>query len=153
MSTPEFIKITIVAGIMATTVMTMFVILIGWLTRKRLNVIRILGTMLTSQTLPDGECSTSLTAVFIGLIAHYGVGFFFTAIYISLWSHEILPIDTFTTSTIGLISGIIGIAVWRAYFSLHKHPPLVPMKLYLTTILFAHVLFALADSWWYLQLI
>jgi hypothetical protein len=143
----EDVVISIVAGIAATTLMTAFVLAFRIITGERINVVRILGTMLTSSTTPAGRCSEKPGTRVAGIIAHYSVGIFFSFVYLWLWQNEIIKTDLITTTLLGFITGLIGITVWRLYFLFHSHPPAVPLKLYLTCILFAHVIFAWTARW------
>ncbi|HTE26077.1 hypothetical protein [Flavitalea sp.] len=139
--------IAIIAGIAATTLMTIFVLLFHIITGEQINVIRILGTMLTASTTTEGGCSRSAGSLGAGIFAHYAVGLSFSFVYIWLWLHQVINMDWVTTTTLGFVTGLAGIAVWRLYFRIHSHPPVVPLKLYLSCILFAHVIFAWGEKW------
>jgi hypothetical protein len=143
----KVILIPVVVGIAATTTMTMFVLVVRILTGKQLNVIRILGTMLTASTTVDGRCSSKASSLVAGTIMHYAVGLFFSFAYIWMWREQVISTAWITTTLLGVITGLIGILVWKSYFRIHSHPPVVPMTLYLACILFAHVIFALTARW------
>jgi putative exporter of polyketide antibiotics len=136
-----------VAGIAATTLMTVFVLVIRLITGKQINVIRILGTMLTASTTTDGECPKKVGILAAGIIAHYAVGLFFSIVYIWLWTHRIIKTDWVTTTVLGFLTGLLAITVWRLYFSIHAHPPRVPLRLFLVCIFGAHVVFAWTERW------
>ncbi|RYZ38767.1 MAG: hypothetical protein EOP49_30750 [Sphingobacteriales bacterium] len=137
----------IIAAVAATTLMTAFVSIIKVITRQQLNVIRVLGTMLTGSTTRDGGCSRRLGALALGTIVHYGVGLFFLFIYVYLWNHNVINTDWLTTTILGFVTGLLGITVWRIYLYIHARPPQVPLRLYLISILFAHVIFAWTVRW------
>jgi hypothetical protein len=141
------ILIPVVAGLAATTAMTMFVLLLHLLTGQQLNVIRILGTMLTSSTTTEGGCSKKAGSQVAGTIAHYAVGLFFSFAYIWMWRHQLIKTDWFTTAILGFVTGMFGIIVWKSYFRIHSNPPFVPMRLYLACILFAHVIYSWTARW------
>jgi hypothetical protein len=79
----------IAAGIGGTAVMTAFIYLLSYITKKRLKVVKILGTMLTFQTTPDKQTSEHSSAIVVGIIGHYLVGIIFSLIYYWLWTNGI----------------------------------------------------------------
>ncbi len=149
MSVVDYIKVIVAAGIVATTTMTLFVLLINRMSEKRLNVIRILGTMLTGQTSAYRSTSGSAGSLAVGIIAHYMVGFLFLTIYVISWENDWLGYSLTDSAIIGFVTGLFGIVVWRIYFSIHGFPPSVHLGLYLTVILLGHVLFGVSAGWIY----
>jgi len=149
MTTLQYIGISLLTGLTGTTIMTLFVLAIHRASRYQLNVIRILGTMLTGSTGPNGECAANPAVYVTGTIVHYLVGFFFAFIYVFLWNNEMISRDWITTGVIGFITGLVGIAVWRLYFFVYSQPPAVELRWYLPCILFAHVVFAWGAQWAY----
>lgn len=143
------ILVIIIAGLLATTAMTLFVLLVNKLTGKRLNVIRILGTMLTSKTEADGSTASTPGVFVAGVTAHYAVGFLFTALYVIAWQRGLLD-TTADWAIIGFVTGLFGIMAWRIYFAIHRFPPAVNLNIYLPTILFAHVVFGVVAGWTYM---
>ena len=144
-----YITVIVACGLFATTTMTLFVLLVNKVTGKRLNVIRILGTMLTSQTQADGSTSPRTNSIAAGVTAHYAVGFFFTTVYVIAWQHNWLGYALTDCAVIGLVTGMVGIIVWRIYFAIHRFAPAVQLNIYLTTILIAHIVFGLSAGWIY----
>jgi uncharacterized membrane protein YagU involved in acid resistance len=142
----------IAAGIGGTAVMTAFIYLLSYTTKKRLKVVKILGTMLTFQTTPDKQTSEHSSAIVVGIIGHYLVGIIFSVIYYLLWTHGIGKPDLMTCAIYGFISGIVGIIVWRIFFVLHPNPPAVPLKDYIVSILIGHIFFG-AGVWLTIQLL
>jgi hypothetical protein len=142
----------IAAGIGGTAVMTAFIYLLSYITRKRLKVVKILGTMLTFQTTPNKETSEHSSAIVVGILGHYFVGIVFSLIYYWLWNNGIGQPDFVTCAMYGFISGIVGIIVWRIFFVIHPNPPAVPLKDYIVSILIGHIFFG-AGVWATIQLL
>jgi len=147
MTTSKYILVAVMSGITGTTIMTAFMLILRMVTRRQLNVITILGTMLTGSTTADGKCVTTPRVLITGTIAHYFVGIFFSFVYLWLWNNHIVGDDWWTTTILGFVTGLVGIAVWRTYFYIHRHPPQVPLRIYLAAILLAHVIFAWGVKW------
>ena len=141
------ILIPVIAGITGTTFMTIAILLVKRITGRQINVIRILGTMLTASTTADGGCSRRLGSMATGVVGHYAVGIIFSFVYMYLWKHQLIGTDWITTSILGFVTGLTGIITWSIYFRVHAHPPHVPLKLYLSCILSAHILFAWGARW------
>ena len=68
------ILFAVLEGIAGTLVMTFFVMLICYVTGYRLNVVKILGTMLTGKTSSTGGLSNEPEIFITGTITHYFVG-------------------------------------------------------------------------------
>jgi hypothetical protein len=145
----EYVNVILVCGFFATTMMTLFVLLVHKISANQLNVIRILGTMLTHTTTYDRSTSSRPVSVATGLVSHYAVGYFFTAFYVIAWQHKWLGYTTVDCALIGFITGLFGILVWRIYFAIHRFAPAVRLSVYLPTILIAHVVFGVSAGWLY----
>jgi hypothetical protein len=133
----------LMAGTVGTTVMTAAVLIANAISKQELNVLKILGTMLTGGAQEDGRCSGAVSVFLVGILAHYSVGYLFTGIYFWLWNNEVINTGYLTTAVLGLVTGLFGILVWRVYFSIHRRPPTVQLNVYLTCICFSHIIFAL----------
>jgi len=139
----------ITAGVLATLVMT-GLYMVSWVTGKPLKVIKILGTMLSSQTTPTGEPSGKPSAILTGIVAHYLIGIGFAWTFYLLWRQEIVRFTPGDGLWFGFWAGVVGIIIWRIFFALHPRPPRqVPLGWYLPTLLVAHVLFGLVLVWIY----
>ena len=144
----------IIAGLVGTAVMTLFMYGMTFLTDRVMKVIKILGTMLTFQTTAKGDLSDSSWSIMVGTIAHYTIGLSFTLVYCEIWQVGLGEPNLRFGLIAGFISGLIGILGWRVYFALHPRPPqIVPLKSYLLTLLAAHVIFGVAVTLTYQSLI
>jgi riboflavin transporter FmnP len=132
----------ILASLIGTTAMTLFMYGMTFLTDRVMKVVKILGTMLTFQTTADGHLSDNPVAIGIGLIAHYLIGIAFGFCYYELWHQGIGEPTIIFGVVAGFISGLIGMLIWRIFFALHPKPPMtVPLQSYLFTLLAAHIVF------------
>lgn len=135
----------VIAGLVGTGVMTLFMYGMTFLTDRVMKVVKILGTMLTFQTTPDGRLSDSPTAIGVGIVAHYALGVIFALVYYALWRAGIGSPTFWNGALFGFVSGLVGILGWRIFFALHPRPPAtVPLKDYLITLLAGHVVFGIA---------
>ena len=134
--------VIIVAGIAGTDVMTAFVYFLAALVDQRLKVIRVLGTMLTNQTTNHKGLAYNSKTMITGTIAHYMVGIGFAFVYYWLWLNGIGSPSLSSAILFGFINGIVAVAGWKTFISLHPDPPVLPIKMYLLSILISHVFFA-----------
>src|SRR4051812_8688055 len=116
----------IISGIAGTAFMTLFMYVLSYITKRRLKVVKILGTMLTIYSNPEGKLSESNKAITVGILSHYGVGIFFSICYIILWRNNIGKPDLINAFIFGTINGIFGIFIWRLFLFLHPSPPKLP---------------------------
>ena len=151
----------ILAGMAATAAMTAFLYLLSYITHRVMKVIRILGTMLTKRTQPDGSLSDTLSTKIIGTIAHYLIGVAFAFVYLALWDSEVGLISASWGLLFGLGHGILAMIAWYFFFLIHPNPPIIPLKTYLLSLISAHVIYGLVltytfyilikpdyDFWW-----
>ncbi|GAB3897643.1 hypothetical protein [Spirosoma agri] len=131
----------ILASVAGTSLMTAFMYIMTFLTDRIMNVVKILGTMLTFQTSPDGKLSDRPRAISVGIIAHYAIGIVFTLCYSLLWSRGVGQPDFQSGIWFGIGSGLVAIAFWYGLFAIHPNPPAIPLKPYLLTLFVAHIVF------------
>ncbi|RIJ36941.1 hypothetical protein [Pontibacter oryzae] len=143
----------VVAGIIGTAAMTAFLYLLSFITHRVMKVVRILGTMLLNRTQPDGSLSQLAGTKVAGTIAHYAIGIFFAVIYLALWDSSVgLPTASWGL-LFGLAHGLIAMLAWYLFFMVHPHPPLITLKVYLITLVFAHIVFGFFASYTYYLLL
>ncbi|MCK8492196.1 MULTISPECIES: hypothetical protein [Spirosoma] len=131
----------ILAGVAGTAIMTAFMYGMTFVTKRVMKVVKILGTMLTFRTSPDGKLSDTPRAISIGIIAHYAIGVLFAFIYNSLWSRGVGRPDFESGIWLGIGSGVAAIAFWYSFFAIHPNPPAISLKHYLVTLFLAHIVF------------
>jgi len=135
------ILFAVLEGIAGTLVMTFFVMLICYATGYRLNVVKILGTMLTGKTSPTGGLSNEPAVFITGTITHYFVGAVFSIFYHWLWYNHISSPGFVNCILLGFLCGVAGIATWTVFFKYHPHPPQIKLFLFLPIILIGHLFF------------
>lgn len=81
-----------------------------------------------------------------GFLIHYAMGTFFSAIYYTIWKNSELRPSVATSSAMGFLTGIPGIAGWHTFLTLHSNPPTVHFRKYYLQLLFAHVIFGLLNG-------
>ncbi|QCR24562.1 DUF2938 domain-containing protein [Pontibacter sp. SGAir0037] len=139
----------ILSGLAATAAMTAFLYLLSYATHRVMKVIKILGTMLLSRTQRNGELSDAIGTRVVGTLAHYLVGILFAIAYLALWESGVGLVTASWGLLFGLGNGILAMFVWYFFFMIHPMPPLIPLRLYLITLIFAHVVFGLVVTYTY----
>ena len=142
-----FIKEAAIVGICATSLMTFFFFFFCAISKKRLQVIQILGTMLTNQTTKNKGLSVTLGAFLLGTITHYLVGFGFAWIYIWLCAQGIFNFDFPNSVTYGALIGVFAVLVWWLFIKIHPNPPSIPVYYYLPCIFLSHLVFGIGMKW------
>ncbi|WP_347157862.1 hypothetical protein [Pontibacter chitinilyticus] len=132
----------LLAGIAGTAAMTAFLYLLSYATHRVMKVIKVLGTMLLFRTQPDGALSDAFSTKVIGTIAHYSIGAFFAVVYLALWDSGVGLVSASWSLLFGVANGVVGMFAWYTLFLVHPKPPLIKLKTYLITLVFAHLVFA-----------
>jgi hypothetical protein len=131
----------IIIGILATALMTFFMYLMSYITKKPFKVVKVLGTMITLQTTPEKRLSNKTSVILIGVVVHYFVGIIFALTFLYLWRQGIIQPRFLPSLLFGLGVGLFGVVVWRVFFALHPNPPSVVLKDYLMNLVIAHLFF------------
>lgn len=75
--------------------------------------------------------------------AHYAMGSAFSAVYVKLWDSKTLKPTGTCGLCLGAVSGLIGIAIWKATFVAHPLSPLMNYKRFYLQRIPAHIVFAI----------
>jgi hypothetical protein len=137
----------IVAGLAATAAMTAFLYLLSLATRRVMKVIKILGTMLTNRTHPDGSLSDAGSTKVVGTLAHYAAGILFALFYLALWDSGVGTTTASWGLFFGLAHGLFAMFLWYLFFLVHPRPPIIALRTYLVTLIFAHIIFGLVITY------
>lgn len=132
---------TFLAGILGTALMTLGMYTLASITSDHFKVVKVLGTMLTGQTTPEGGLSDTTSAIATGIIAHYLVGVGFSFAYTWIWQERLIDMSFAGATLMGFVNGLIGAAGWRIFFAIHPRPPIMPLPKYLLAIALGHILF------------
>lgn len=133
---------SILAGIIGTFAMTLFIRLIGKITGNPFSVPRLLGSLLTSRISPSGKISQRLPVFLLGTVVHYAIGILFTLLYAWLVSTGLLPEGYINGLLYGCNLGIVAVVVWYMALRLHPLPPVMPVRFFLVVIFAGHLVFA-----------
>lgn len=82
----------------------------------------------------------------IGWAAHYCMGMAFASSYGILWERYHLRPSLKNGLLLGIASGILGSAIWKATFKIHPLPPKLNYNLFFLQRLPAHIVFAMATT-------
>ncbi|MFD2246014.1 hypothetical protein [Pontibacter ruber] len=131
----------ILAGLAGTAAMTAFLYLLSFATHRVMKVVMILGTMLTGRTGPDGSISEAGSTKVVGNAAHYLMGIVFAIGYLALWDSEVgLPTAGWGL-LFGLGHGLLAMVLWYLFLMVYPKPPRIPLRTYLITLIFAHIVY------------
>lgn len=133
---------TVIAGVVATSIMTAWMYLLSYFFKRQWKVIHILGTMILNKTTVGKNVSTEPYPVIIGTVLHYLVGIGFSFLYWYLLKKNCLTLTINDSLLFGAVAGIFAVFAWRAFFYIHKNPPGVPLPGYLASIFAGHLVFA-----------
>lgn len=134
----------IISGIVGTLVMTGIIFFISLVNNKAMKVPRLLGTLITFSTTPDGGLCRTPRCLSIGTMAHYGMGILFVFCYYLLWQLGIGKPTVLYALIFGAFHGILAVLIWWLFFKVHPHPPTLNLPDYLLSILVGHLFFALS---------
>lgn len=129
-------------GILATAAMTFFVYIIARFTGLQMQVIHILGTMLTGETTSGKMVSHTPKTRWIGTVTHYLIGVLFAIGYEFLWQKNITQPTVSSAFFLGVLIGVLALLVWSTFIRVHPNPPAIPLKWYLSTLFAGHILFS-----------
>lgn len=132
----------IIAGVAGTTFMTLY----SYLRAKKekqeyVEPVLINKLVDNSRKLPEVADNDTHP---IGWGLHYATGVAFMGAYYLLWKKILVKPTTIRVITAGIISGAVGIIIWKLMFSQHKNPPENYRYGYYRQLLIAHVVFSIA---------
>lgn len=131
-----------VAGILGTTLMTMYSYLISKKEKEQYREPELLNALIDrSKYLPSIANKKTHPA---GWSAHYAIGILFVLSYKMLWEKSLEKPTIGKIIMIGAASGAIGILSWKIFFSEHDNPPSNYRHGYYRQLFFAHIIFSAA---------
>jgi hypothetical protein len=128
------------AAFIATSLMTAFSYIISSKQKKKFEEPKILGQLLHKLS-PKIDKENAMIS---GWVMHYSVGIAFVIIYEFMFKKYNLKRTFITRFYIGVLSGMLSIAVWHAILKLHPSPPSVDLKRYYIVLMAAHIVFGIA---------
>lgn len=130
----------IIAGIVGTTCMTIYSYLKAKKEKEHYVEPVLLNELIdNSKNLPVIEKEETHPA---GWTLHYATGVLFVLAYWLLWRKALYRPTIAKIITIGSLSGMTGILVWKILFSSHSDPPRNNRNGYYRQLFFAHIVFS-----------
>jgi len=131
----------IIAGVVGTTFMTLY----SYLKAKKENQEYVEPVMINKlidnsgnlPAIPDEDNHPA------GWALHYATGISFMAVYYLLWKKALAKPGLPKLLTIGALSGLTGIAVWKLLFAQHNRAPYNYRSGYYRQLFIAHIIFTL----------
>ena len=143
----EIIRL-VVAGIVATSVMTAFSYIVANIRNRQFREPELLNIVLSSSDLLRVDLSKKSS---VGWILHYLIGLIFVVIFVIFWKLEFIPISIITGGIFGFLAGIIGVLGWKLFFYLSEKPSEVTWNFeYYLQLVVAHILFGISVAVVYL---
>lgn len=133
---------TVLAGILGTFIMTLFIYVASLFIGNDFRVPAILGSMVTMQAKPSGAVSRSWSAIITGNVLHYTIG-----VILALAYKKGMVIFRFSNTLsnailYGIVAGYCAVLFWFIFIKLHPLAPAIKLPLYLTFIFIGHLFFA-----------
>ena len=133
----------LLSGIGGTALMTAFINILAYLTKKPIRVVRILGTMATNGTTPYKGLSEKLKSRIVGISLHYLIGIIWAALFVILWHYHVGKPNLYYSLIFGFVCGVLAMLGWRFHFYVHSNPPAIPLRAFLLALLCGHVVFGI----------
>lgn len=132
----------VTSGIGGTSLMSLFSYLVSGGKHKNFKEPEILGDLIQRVAPALSKQQANIG----GWALHYAAGAAFTAIYDQIYEKTPLKPSVKSGAVLGALSGLAGIAVWRATIAAHPNPPLKNYKAYYAHLLLAHIFFGIAAA-------
>jgi hypothetical protein len=127
----------ILSGIAGTSLMTLFSYLVSETNKENFREPELLGKLLHRAL----QTETKENSHFAGWNLHYLVGVMFAFAYSRIWEKTTIKPSVKSGSILGLVSGILGMTIWKICFTIHPNPPKINFKKYYGHLLITHVIF------------
>jgi len=132
------------AGILGTSMMTVFSHMLELVTKEKLNEAHLLNGLIDKAKPTNYEVNKNH---YFGWVIHYAIGlcmasglyayYFYIAQEINIWKGIIL----------GFILGVIGIAGWSLMIGIHANPPKINWNFFFVQLMVAHIIFGMTVTW------
>lgn len=110
---------TFIAGGVGTSVMTASSALMSLLPKEEFRepdqLAKLVGRLMPTLS--------NRAKIIAGWGAHYAMGLVFAAVYVELWEKRKIEHSIRNGIILGVLSGLLGILIWKATFSVHPLPP------------------------------
>ena len=139
MNKVEKIAITGVAG---TLVMTADSFLMSLLMDENFREPEHLATMI-GRLVPKLSKQAQMIA---GWGAHIAMGIVFASVYVELWETKKIKHSIKNGIILGIVSGVLGLLIWKATFKAHPLPPWINFDKYYWQRIPAYIVFAVGST-------
>lgn len=78
--------------------------------------------------------------------AHFAMGLVFASVYVELWETRKIKHTIFNGIVLGVLSGILGLFIWKGTFKAHPLPPWLNFGKYYLQRIPVHVVFAVTAT-------
>lgn len=132
----------IIAGVVGTSLMTLYSYLKSEKEDEQFREPELLNELIDrSKLFPTIKEESTHPA---GWGAHYAIGISFVTAYHFLWRNSLCRPSIAKTLVVGSVSGLLGIASWKIFFSQHDNPPHNNRSGYYRQLFVAHLIFTAA---------
>ncbi len=133
---------TLSSAIGGTSLMSLFSYLVSDTKHKNFKEPEVLSELI-QRVIPDIKDKQADLA---GWALHFAAGTAFTAIYDQVWEKTSIKPNIKSGAVMGALSGLAGIAIWRATIAMHPKPPIKDYNSYYKHLMLAHVFFGIAAA-------
>ncbi len=131
----------IIAGVVGTTFMTLYSYLKARKERQEYVEPVLINKLIDNSDKAQIDNTKSHPA---GWGLHYATGIGFIAAYYFLWKKALHHPTPYRIAATGVVSGGVGIVVWKLLFARHDNPPRNYRFGYYKQLLIAHIIFSIA---------
>lgn len=136
-------QIILIAGITATSAMTLFSQLVSKLRKNEFNEAQLLTKfILRTKLFPKA----SILNTFLGWIIHYSIGLILAALMYFVFWYSNLETTILNGGFLGLVAGLIGALFWMVLFTFHSNPPKTAVNEFVMQLLVAHFIFGITST-------
>ena len=124
------------AGLVGTTLMTLFSKVCGWLLSKEFSEPKFLDAFLRPSSVNHSKLHL------LGWLVHYLIGILFAFLIYGYCARYATDFSYLNGILLGPSLGLVGILGWKAMLSWKKKPPTMELPAFFIQLVFAHIVFA-----------
>jgi hypothetical protein len=130
-------KAILYAGVIGTTMMTIFSYILSAKRKKNFKEPQLLHTMINRM---PGVKEKDIPLA--GWLAHYASGVGWALLFAILFKKREKNITLYHEIIFGLCNGTAAIFIWKGFLSLHPYPPVTDRKEFYIQLIAAHIVFS-----------
>ncbi len=133
----------LIAGVVATTAMTIFSYVYAKLQSKQFREPELLNNLMErSSIIPLSPSNNHV----LGWFVHYSIGFVFAAIFFLFWELTTFSPGWSSGSIMGFAAGLVGIVGWKFMFKINDNPPEIDFSQFYFQLVVAHIVFGITAA-------